>query len=85
MVEATDVHWFILKSNCQMSALAADLYRRRAGEYRTLAARASAENKRDGLLSVCELLEHLARNEDAGRRKKRDERPAPSGGMAIGC
>jgi hypothetical protein len=56
-----------------MSAIAADLYRRRAGEYRTLAARTSAEKQRDGLLSVCELLEHLARNEEADRKKQHDE------------
>ena len=53
-----------------MSAIAADIYRRRAGEYRTLAARVSAEKKREGLLSVCELLEYLAQNEEAGRSRE---------------
>ena len=56
-----------------MSAIAADIYRRRAGEYRTLAARVSAEKKREGLLSVCELLEYLARNEEADHSRQQDE------------
>jgi hypothetical protein len=39
----------------------ADTYRRRADKYRALAAKASDEKERDGLLAVSELLEHLAR------------------------
>jgi hypothetical protein len=44
-----------------VGVVSADAYRRRADEYRALAAKASNEKERDGLLSVCELLEHLAR------------------------
>jgi hypothetical protein len=44
-----------------MAVVPADTYRRRADEYRALAAKASDENERDGLLAVSELLEHLAR------------------------
>jgi hypothetical protein len=39
--------------------------RRRADEYRVRAAKASDEKERNGLLSVCELLEHLARIEES--------------------
>jgi hypothetical protein len=42
-------------------AVPADTYRRRADECRALAAKASDEKERDGLLAVSELLEHLAR------------------------
>jgi hypothetical protein len=53
-----------------MGATAADTYRRRADEYRLLAAKASDEKERDGLLSVCALLEFLAENEGrAGQGK----------------
>jgi hypothetical protein len=53
-----------------MGASAADTYRRRADEYRLLAAKASDEKERDGLLSVCALLEFLAENEGrAGQGK----------------
>ena len=47
-----------------MRVVSADACRRRADEYRVLAAQASNEKERDGLLSVCELLEHLARIEE---------------------
>jgi hypothetical protein len=39
--------------------------RRRADEYRVLAAKTSDEKERDGLLSICELLEHLAQIEES--------------------
>jgi hypothetical protein len=44
-----------------MHVVPADTYRRRADEYRVLAANASNEKERDGPLAVSELLEHLAR------------------------
>jgi hypothetical protein len=46
-----------------MGIVSAAAYRRRADDYRALAGKVSDEKKRDGLLSVCELLEHLARRE----------------------
>jgi hypothetical protein len=48
-----------------MGLASAESFRRRANEYRALAAKASDDKERDGLLSVCELLEHLARYETA--------------------
>jgi hypothetical protein len=38
-------------------------YRRRADEYRALAAKAADKKERDGLLAVATLLETLAQNE----------------------
>lgn len=56
-----------------MGLISADACRRRAGEYRALAAQASNEKERDGLSSVCELLEHLARIEDSDRSRAPDK------------
>jgi hypothetical protein len=49
--------------------VSADACRRRANEYRALAAKASDEKQRNGLLSVCELLEHLARIEESAQSR----------------
>ena len=60
-----------------MGFVSADACRRRADEYRVLAAKASDEKKRDGLLLVCELLEHLARIEESDQSGPPDK-PAAS-------
>jgi hypothetical protein len=52
-----------------MGVVSADACRRRAEEYRVLAAQASDKKERDGLLSVCELLEHLARIEESNQSR----------------
>jgi hypothetical protein len=56
-----------------MGFVSADACRRRADEYRVLAAKASGEKKRDGLLLVCELLEHLARIEESDQSRVPDK------------
>jgi hypothetical protein len=43
-----------------VSIVSATIYRRRAEEYRTLAAKVSDDQQRHGLMSVCALLESLA-------------------------
>jgi hypothetical protein len=50
-----------LRESIRVRTVTADIYRRRADEHRALAAKASSEKERDGLLAVSELLEHLAR------------------------
>jgi hypothetical protein len=55
-----------------MGVVPADTYRRRADQYRQLAAKASDEKERDGLLSVCALLELLAGNDG---RAEQDNAP----------
>jgi hypothetical protein len=52
-----------------MGIVSVEACRRRADEYRALAARASDEKERDRLLSLCELLEHLIRIEESGERR----------------
>ena len=56
-----------------MGIVSAESCRRRADEYRVLAAQASDESKRAGLLSVCELLEHLARVEESDQSRVPDK------------
>ena len=48
-------------------------YRRRADEYRALAAKAADDKEREGLLSVAMLLETLAQSE--GEREEAQQEP----------